>query len=97
MYCYITVALVIYQMDTTLVTHSEDEHAYIQFHENIFTIGHKSVGFPISDLDILLNVICISSEYYILFFSFFLNNIILYCLTRLLTQHLRCPGKQNII
>ena len=26
MYCYITDALVIYQMDTKLVTHSEDEH-----------------------------------------------------------------------
>ena len=26
----------------------------------------QSVGFPISDLDLLLNVICISSEYYIL-------------------------------
>ena len=30
-----------------------------------------------------------------IFFSFFFNNIILYCLTYLLTHHLRCPGKQK--
>jgi hypothetical protein len=29
------------------------------------------------------------------FFHYFFNNIILYCLTRLLTQHLRRPGKQK--
>jgi hypothetical protein len=29
------------------------------------------------------------------FFNIFFNNIILYCLTRLLTKHLRCPGKQT--
>lgn len=29
--------------------------------------------------------------------AFFFNNIILYCLTRLLTKHLRCPGKHKII
>ena len=29
------------------------------------------------------------------FFLLFFNNIILYCLTHLLTKHLRCPGKQK--
>ena len=50
---------------------------------------HVYIGFTITNGGLWFGII---SRF---FFRFFFNNIILYCLTRLLTKHLRCPGKQK--
>ena len=50
---------------------------------------HVYIGFTITNGGLWFGIISRC------FFRVFFNNIILYCLTRLLTKHLRCPGKQK--
>jgi hypothetical protein len=57
----------------------------------VFTDQSFSISFSIPY--IIITFITKQWLTYMLFFCFFF--IILYCLTRLLTKHLRCPGKQK--